>query len=266
MDIEGKTVLITGASSGIGEALAKELSRHGAHLILASRRTGELERVRASCVSPERHHVCPLDLAETGQLEARMQEIIRKFGPIDILVNNAGIAQRSLAEETTLAVEQRIMAVNYFACLITAKAVIPGMRERGDGQIVIISSLVGKIATPYRSSYAASKHALHGYFDAVRAELYGSGIHVTLVCPGFVRTQISANALTGDGQHWNTMDRNQARGLPAERCARAIVRAMKRNSPELIIAGVERLAVTLNRLFPSLYRRLIRRLGAPRRR
>ncbi len=261
MRIEGKRVLLTGASGGIGAALAVALSRKGARLILTARHLKTLRQVQTSCHNPDHHELVTMDLGEPESVQRSVQQIIARWGPVDILINNAGISQRSLAGETSLAVEQNIMAINYFACLATTKAVLPAMHEQGSGQIVVISSLTGKISTPGRSSYAASKHALHGYFEALRGELHGSGIHVTMVCPGFIRTGISLSAVTADGSSWATMDRAQAEGMAADKCARAIVTAMEKNQPELIIAGAEKIVVYLQRFFPSLYRRLLPRLA-----
>ncbi len=255
-----QVVWITGASSGIGEALARELAGRGARLILSSRREERLREVRDSLPEPERHLVLPLDLARPDTLADAARRALGHFGRLDVLVHNGGISQRALAEETALEVDRRILEVDYLGAVALTKAVLPSMLERGGGRIVAVSSLVGHIGTPLRSGYSAAKHALHGFFDSLRAEVHDRGVRVTLVCPGFIRTRVSVNALTADGTPQGTMDRAQAEGMSPEECARRIVRALDREKDEVLIGGKEVWAVHLHRLFPGLYRRLIRRV------
>lgn len=259
MNHNDAVVWITGASSGIGEALAHEYGRRGARLILSARNAARLEEVRCACVGPERHLVLPLDLSRPDSHGKACAEALDRLGRVDILVNNGGISQRSLAARSSLDVDRAIMETNYFGTVSLTRAVLPSMIARGSGHIVVVSSLVGKIGTPLRSSYAASKHALHGFFDSLRAETWRQGIRVTLVCPGFVRTDVSVNALTGDGTPQGTMDRAQARGMPAPVCAEKIARAVEKNRAEVYIGGREVLGVYVNRFFPTLFNRIIRR-------
>lgn len=256
----GDVVWITGASSGIGEALAHRCARRGARLILSARREERLEAVRQACDHPERHTVLPLDLARTDTLGAAAEEALERCGRVDVMVHNGGISQRSLAEATALAVDRRILEVDYLAPVALTKALLPAMLERGSGRFVVVSSLVGKIGTPLRSSYSGAKHALHGFFDSLRAEVHDRGVRVTLVCPGFIRTEVSIHALTGDGTPQGTMDRAQQRGMSPEACAARIVRALDRGSDEVLVGGKEVWAVRLDRAFPGLFRRLIRRV------
>lgn len=257
---QGEVIWITGASSGIGEALAHLLARRGARLILSSRREEALRRVRDACAHPERHLVLPLDLGEPETLEAAAARALAHAGRIDVIVHNGGVSQRSRAEETALEVDRRVMEVDYFGAVALTKALLPSMLERGSGRIVVVSSLVGKIATPLRSGYSAAKHALHGFFDSLRAEVHDRGVRVTLVCPGFIRTRLSFDALTGDGTPQGTLDRAQAEGMSPETCARRIARALDRGRDEVLIGGKEIWAVRLERLFPALFRHLIRRV------
>ena len=255
-----QVVWITGASSGIGEALAAAFAREGARLILSSRRTEELQRVAADCGGgSDRVRVLPLDLADTDTLPAKAREAEDQFGRVDILVNNGGISQRSPAKDTDLSVDRRIMEINFFSAVTLTRAVLPAMLARQAGRIVVIGSVVGKFATPRRSGYAASKHALQGWFDALRAELRGSGVGVTMVCPGLIRTNISRNALRADGSLYDRMDKAQENGMSAERCARAVLRATAAGRREIYPGGPETWAVLLNRLFPGLFARLIAR-------
>lgn len=260
MKVEDLIVWITGASSGIGEALAYELAGRGARLILSSRRVEELERVRDACADPERHAVVQLDLADPTGLDAVAASVLERHGHVDVMVHNGGVSQRSLARETALEVDRRLMEVDYFGVVALTKALLPSMRRRGSGRFVVISSLVGKVATPLRSGYSAAKHALHGFFEALRAEEHGGGIGVTMVCPGFIRTRVTYNALTSDGSPQGTMDRAQENGMSPEECARRIARAIEKQRDEVLVGGRERVAVWAWRLSPGLYRWLIRRM------
>lgn len=253
------TIWITGASSGIGEALAVALAVPGNRLILSARRAAELERVAARCAGAAAVVVVPLDLADTARLAGVAAEVESTHGAIDVMLHNGGISQRSRAIDTRIEVDERIMRINYLGAVALTKALLPGMVLRKRGHFVVITSLVGRIGTPLRSSYAASKHALHGFFDSLRAEHHDDGLHVTLVCPGFVRTQVSINALTGDGSPQGTMDASTAKGISAEACAQRIVKAIARREEEVRVGGWETIAVLIKRLFPGLFSRMIRR-------
>lgn len=255
--IAGQTIWITGASSGIGEALAYELNRQGARLILSARRKEELERVKSQCLHPQQVQLLPLDLAAHESLAGKVEEALSMSRRIHIMVHNGGISQRSLACETDLSVDRQLMAVNYFGTVALTKALLPHFLDQGSGHFVVISSLVGKFGSPYRSSYAASKHALHGYFDSLRAEENQNGIQVSIVCPGFIHTQVSVNALTADGTRLGEMDEAQAKGMLPEDCATAISKAIKENKDELYVGGKEVGGVYLHRFLPKLFRKYI---------
>lgn len=260
MNVKNKVVWITGASSGIGEALAYALSKKGAKLILSARRRVELERVMSSCEgSVENIKILPLDVAQRSSLRLITAAAIQLFGHVDILINNAGISQRSLAKDTSADVDRKIMEVNYFGTIELTKLLLPHFLERKTGQIVIVSSLVGKFGTPYRSGYSASKHALHGFFDSLRAELHNTGISITIVCPGFIRTNISINALTESGKKLNKMDKAQDKGMPPQTFAKKMIRAIEANKREVYIGGKEKYAVYLKRFFPSIFANIIKR-------
>ncbi|MDX1545835.1 MAG: SDR family oxidoreductase [Rhodothermales bacterium] len=260
MTFDNRIVWITGASSGIGAALARAWAEQGAHLVLSARRHEALHAVRDACAHPERHLVLPLDLTAPETFQDAARQVLGRYGQIDVLVHNGGISQRSPAAETAIEVDRRIMEVNFFGAVALTKAVLPSMLERGRGHLVVISSLVGKFGTPMRSAYAASKHALHGFFGSLRAEVHDAGLRVTIVCPGYVRTDVSRNALRGDGTRHGRMDANQEHGLNPDRCAHRILRAVAKERAEVVIAGTEGLAVYLNRFFPGLFRRVVRRV------
>lgn len=260
MKVKDKVIWITGASSGIGEALAYALAQKGANLILSARRRTELERVMSSCEGSERNiKILPLDVAQRNSLKLTTSAAIQLFGHIDILINNAGISQRSLAKDTPPDVDRKIMEVNYFGTIELTKYLLPHFLERKSGQFVTVSSLVGKFGTPYRSGYSASKHALHGFFDSLRAELDGTGIITTLVCPGFVHTNVSVNALTETGEKLNQMDKAQASGMPPETFAKKMIKAIEANKREVYIGGKEKYGVYLKRFFPGMFANIVRK-------
>jgi short-subunit dehydrogenase len=259
-----KVVWITGASSGIGEAFAYELAHLGARLILSARRKEELERVKGNCAPASQAgiKILPLDLAQAETLELTTKAAIQIFGHIDILINNGGISQRSLAKETTLAVDRRLMEVDYFGTIALTKYLLPHFYARKSGHVATISSVMGIIGTPYRSGYAAAKHALHGYFDSLRAEVWNDcrTIYFTLICPGWIRTNVTMNALTGDGSALNTMDATTAAGLTPAALAQKALRAIANKKEEVYIGGAKEVAgVYLKRFVPALFSRIIRK-------
>jgi short-subunit dehydrogenase len=261
--LKNKVVWLTGASSGIGEALAYELSARGARLILSARRKDELERVKGNCAAAAQAdvRVLPVDLSLAETLQLSTQAALQIFGHIDILINNGGISQRSLVADTALVVDRRIMEVNFFGAIALAKYLLPHFIRQKSGHFVNISSLTGKFGTPFRSAYAASKHALHGFFDAVRAEHYRDNIKVTMICPGFIHTPITLSALTADGTPLNKMDEAQYKGKPAEWCARKIANAIEREKEEVYIGGREVFGVYLKRFLPGLFSKVIRNVA-----
>lgn len=258
MSFAHQVVWITGASAGIGEALAQEFARAGARLVLSARNVAELERVAAAC-APAEVLLVPLDLGLADTLPACADKVQAHYGRLDVLINNGGISQRSLALDTSLDVHRRLMEVNYFGTVALTKAVLPQLVSQKSGQIVVVSSLVGKFGSPYRSAYAASKHALHGFFDSLRTEIWQSGVGITIICPGFVRTGVSINALTADGSPQRTMDAATEQGLAPEVLARKALRAIAQRREEVYIGGRETLGVYLKRLVPGLFSRVLRK-------
>lgn len=256
-------VWITGASSGIGEATAYQFAREGARLILSSRRAEELERVRRSCDRADEHIVVPLDLAKSATFPAVTEEVLKRCGRIDILVNNGGVGQRALAMDATEASERALMEVDYFAPVALTKAVLPAMRARRAGHVVVISSVMGYVGIPGRSSYAAAKHALHGYFDSLRPEIARFGVHVTIVCPGYVRTAISDNALGPQGETQARADRTTMNGIAPEKCAAAILRGVALRRDEVFVGGWEVAGIYLKRFAPWLFARIARKITFP---
>jgi len=261
MDFKNKVVWITGASSGIGKALAIKLSNCNTRLILSARNKIKLEEVKLLCENSNKIKILSLDLEDFVSLQHKVTEAISLFGVIHVLVNNGGISQRSLAKETNLSVDKRIMNINYLGTIALTKGLLPHFIENGGGQFVVTSSIVGKIGTPLRSSYAASKHALHGFYDSLRAETHADNISITIICPGFVNTDVSKNALTGDGSPQQKMDTATANGIEPERFAKLMAKAIYNKKEEVNIAGAkEKSGTYVKRFFPKLLSIMIRKL------
>ena len=258
---KNKVVWITGASSGIGEYLAYEFARQGAKLILSSRRTSELERVKKQCAIGENCLIQALDMTDVQAFSKITENVWNHFGKIDLLINNAGISQRSLAKETVLEVDRRIMEVNFIGVVALTKALLPYFLEAQNGHFVVTSSVMGKIGTPQRTAYAASKHALHGFFDSLRAELIHDNIHVSILCPGYVQTNITKNALTKDGSKHNQTSASITNGYAPDRFAQKAVRAIAKRKEEIYIGGKEIMAIYIKRFFPKLWSYLATRLN-----
>ena len=256
---DNKVVWITGASSGIGEALAYTFARHKVKLILSARRADELERVKAACGFPENDvMILPLDVAEHALSEAAAQKAIARFGQIDILINNAGVSHWSKIKDLNMEVIKIIMNVNFLGSVSLTKAVLPDMLKRKSGNIVVISSILGKIVTPKQAAYNASKHAIMGFFDTLRAETKGDGIKVLLVCPGFVRTNVAKNSLNKEGQPINKDNNLIANGLDPLYVSEQVLNAIQKNKEEIIVAGPkEKFAVFIKRMAPGLFSKFI---------
>jgi len=262
MDFQDRRVWITGASSGIGEALARAFHAARARLILSARRKEELRRVQQLCGGEPRAKVLPVDMARSDDVEQKAREALAVFAGIDILVLNAGISQRSLTRDTSDSVYRRLMEVNFFGPEALTRAILPSMLANKSGHIVVISSIAGRFGAPLRSGYSATKFALHGFYEALRAEEEKNGIHVTLVCPGFIRTNISVSALKGDGSQHAKMDPQLAQGMPPEECARQILKGVAARKQEIIVgAPREKMLVYTKRFFPVLLARMVASRG-----
>jgi len=255
----GKVVWITGASSGIGEAIALAVAQTGARLVLSARRDDELRRVATRTGLPDTDVlILPLDMTDRATFPDRVEQVRQRFGQIDYLFQNAGITQRGLVSNTDFSVYERLMDVNFFGVVALTQSVLPLMLDQKRGHFVVTSSVAGKLGTKERSGYCASKHALHGFFDALRAETYADGLRVTLVCPGYIRTPISLHALSASGQAHGRMDANQEKGMAPTEFARQVLRAVARKREEVYIGGLEIYGIYLKRFFPGLLSRIVR--------
>ena len=260
----GKTIWLTGASSGIGEALAYQLANSGAKLLLTSRNTNKLEILRTKLYDSKKHRVFACDLSQANDIEACWKRIQNQKIEIDVLISNAGCSQRSLAVDTSIETSRYLMEINFFAPLRLMTFVLPEMQKRKSGQIIVVSSLMGKISTPLRSSYAAAKHALVGYFDSLITENCNSPIQFTMVNPGFINTNMSRNSLLGDGTISNDIRISRKKIMSPWDCAKRILKASSQGKREIYVGGPEIYIALFKRLFPSLYLKLITRVSATR--
>lgn len=258
---KGKIVWITGASAGIGEALAGAAYQQGASLVLSARREEELKRVASeNAMSEDRYLLLPMDVSYFSNFPVLVEQVIQKFGRIDYLFNNAGVSTRALAAETPIEVDQKVMNINYFGSIALTKAVLPYMIKQQAGHIVVTSSVVGYFSTPMRSAYAASKHALHGFYNALREEVYPDKIQVSILCPGYIKTNISVNALTAAGEKFNKMSVKQAAGMDPNDLAIRVLKGIKKNRRSINIGGSELFGIYLNRYIPRIFGMILRRM------
>lgn len=253
-----KVVWITGASSGIGKAFARQLAPFGARLILSARNQEELETLRWSLPHTEQHRNLVIDLSNPTGVDEILSKNAKMIAEVSVLINNAGISQRALTWEANRESERRIMETNFFGATALTKAVIPRMMKRNEGMIINISSPAGMFGFPLRSSYAASKHALHGYFESLQAELKANNknIHILMALPGRVRTNMSINAMTSDGSAQGTMDDRLNAGLDPAICAKRIIRAAERKRA-VVYLGREQLLIFVKRFFPTIFRSIV---------
>ncbi len=252
VDLTGKNVWITGASSGLGAALAQQCLDAGARVLLSARRVDRLAELARSRSNVE---VLPLDLAELGSLAEKADQALQRMGAIDVMIHNAGIGQRGLVSEGSFEVERRLMDVNFLGPVALTKAILPSMIARRRGDFVVISSVLGLMSVKRRAGYCASKHALHGYFNALRAEVHEHGLRVLMVCPGHIDSEFSQQALNEAGRANGVNEAGTRAGLSPDECARVTLRALRRGSAEIYPAKWESLGVYLNRYAPALMRR-----------
>lgn len=249
-----QTVWITGASSGIGEALALAYSKQNANLILSARNEEALQIVANKCnTGTNQVLVLPLDLANSTNFSERLATVKSHFDRLDVLINNGGISQRSLIIETPIEVDRKLFEINYFGTITLTKLVLPWMIENGGGHMVAISSISGKFGFPLRASYAATKHALLGFFETLGLEHINDNIKTTVVCPGKIRTNISLRALNSKGETTNEMDPSLRDGMSAEECATKTIKAIQKNKREVLIGRKELLLVYIHKYLPRLF-------------
>lgn len=257
-----KVVWVTGASSGIGQEICRQIAASGASLVISSRNEKALEELKLQLKNADKHFILPLDLEKSENFADLAAKVIEKFGRIDYLFNNGGLSQRSEAAATSIDVDRKIMEINYFGNIALSKAVLPYMQKNKSGHIVVISSISGKFGFYLRSAYSASKHALHGFYESLALEEAKNNIKVTIACPGKINTPISTNALTGEGEKHGIMDHNQETGMPVDLCVKKLLAAVEQNKKEVLIGNKEIKAVTLKRFLPGLFWKIIKNQSA----
>jgi len=254
---EGKKAWITGASSGIGEALVYEFVRRGAKVVISSNDSKGLDRVKAACLERSINVNCaPFDLTETSEIETFAVNQIQKLGGIDFLINIGGISQRSRIDETPLWLDRKIFEINYFGTIALTKAVLPFMIRQKSGHIAATSSISGRFGFPLRSAYSASKQALHGFFETLFLENKKNNIRTSVIIPGRVRTNISLRALDAGGKEHGKMDPGLDKGITPEKAARIIVKGIIRNKREILVGSGELTMLYIRRIWPWLFFRI----------
>ncbi|NWR53319.1 DRS7B reductase, partial [Regulus satrapa] len=259
--LQGAVVLVTGATSGLGRECAKAFHAAGSKLVLCGRDSEKLKELAQELRAVKNHrknthepHTVVFDLSDTKSVVSAAEEILKALGHVDILINNAGISFRGTIVDTRLDVDKKVMETNYFGPIALTKALLPSMIKRRQGHIVAISSVQGKISIPFRSAYAASKHATQAFFDCLRAEVEQYDIEVTVVSPGYIQTNLSLNAVTADGSRYGVMDKSTAEGQTAAEVAQVVLNAVGRKKKEVLVAGLTPcLAVYLRNLCPRLF-------------
>jgi len=255
-------VWITGASSGIGEALAIEYAKRGSVLILSARREDVLREVKQQCVNvgcqADHIFVLPVDVTDEKGMAEKVAQALQFKGQIDLLINNAGVSQRSTFMETELSTYRTLFDVDVFGQIALTKHVLPIMIKQQSGHIAVTASVAGKMGVPFRTGYCAAKHAMMGFFDALRAEIAHHNIHVSTITPGFIRTNVSENALSGDGTAFGQVDENIAGGMAPDECAKVVVSGLEKFKKEIAVGkGLEMHALWIKRFFPKLLLKLM---------
>lgn len=261
IDFKNKTVWVIGASSGIGEALITELYKENCNIILSARREENLTEIASRLkLNKENSLVLPIDISDSKSFSSKIEKAVAKFKTIDIVILNAGIAHKSYAVETYEEVDRRIMEVNFMGIILFTKQIIPIMQSQGKGTIAVTSSILGEIGLPLVSTYCASKHAINGYFESLRYEVEKYNINISILSPGFIRTDITKNSLTASGEVFNKDSVAQEKGMPAEKCATKMISAIKKGKKHSYIGGLEVYMPLFSFYFPSLFYYLMKKM------
>lgn len=249
--LKNKVVVITGASSGIGEALARKFNREGAKVVLAARTVSKLEALSEE-LNKNGTEAFPVacDVAKKEDCDALVAAAVEKFGGIDVLINNAGISMRALFENAEVEVIEQLMQVNFFGTVYCTKAALPHILK-SKGNIIGVSSIAGYRGLPGRTGYSASKFAMQGFLESLRTELLKKGVHVLVACPGFTSSNIRKTALTADGSKQGESPLNEQKIMSSEEVADHIYNATVRRKRTIVLTSQGKLTVFLNKLFPK---------------
>ncbi len=259
MDFDGKTIIITGASDGIGAELARQLAREKPKLVLAARNGQALEAVAADCRSQGAQAVVvPTDVTDDSACRLLIERALAEYRELDVLVNNAGISMHAWFEDITdFSAYERLLRVNFLSCVALTRYALPALK-RTHGLIVGVSSLAGKTGVPARSAYCASKFAMSGFFEALRIELAGSGVDVTMIFPGVVATDVRRRGLNAAGKPAGVSGLDEQDAMPVQECAQRMIGAMRSRQRELVMTAEARLAMWLKLIAPALVERIAR--------
>jgi short-subunit dehydrogenase len=258
VEVLGKNVVVTGASMGIGEAIAKVFVEHGARVVLLSRDAGRAESARNRVGQPDRTLALSCDVRNREEIDRVISLTLHHFGRIDLWINNAGRGMRDSVAQMDMAACRDTFDINFFGTVAAMQAVIPVMSQQGSGTIANISSVAGHIPVPFMGIYSATKFAMNAVGNAARVELKSAGIHVMTVCPGYVRTDFGANAIKG--RELKQVRPGSVRGITAERVARAVLRGYEKQKREVIVPWTMHPVIKIYQLFPGLVERAMARM------
>ena len=255
--MKGKTVIITGASSGIGKALAENFAQQGAKVVLAARNVDKMNQLKASLEKQNQNILAvPTDVSVEAECRQLIDKTVEYFGGIDILINNAGISMRALFEHTEIEVIRKVMDINFWGAVYCTKYALPHLLKSG-GSVVGVSSVAGYKGLPGRTGYSASKFAMHGFLEVLRIENRKKGLHVLIACPGFTASNIRNTALAGNGEQQGESPRDEGKMMTPEAVARHIVRAIQRKKHRLTLTSEGKITVFLNKFFPRFMDRMV---------
>jgi dehydrogenase/reductase SDR family member 7B len=260
---DGKVAWITGASSGIGEALVYEFVERGATVVASSNDLPELERVKSNCrEKAEMIHCVAFDLADTSDISRIVEQQLNILNKVDFVLNIGGISQRARVDETPLWLDRKIFEINYFGTIAFTKAILPYMIRQQSGHILATSSISGRFGFPLRSAYSASKQALHGFFETLYLENKKNNIRASVIIPGRVRTSISLHALNSEGREHGKLDDGQAGGITPQEAAQVIIKGIRKNKREILVGKGELTILYIRRYFPWLFFRIADKISS----
>ena len=247
---QGKNIVITGGSDGIGKALVQQFLALGASVVTCGRNAEKLKALESECAS-KNLIIFTADVSKKEDCEAFVQAAIQQLGDIDVLINNAGISMRALVSEVNVETLKQVMDINFWGTVYTTMAALPSIKER-NGVVVGVSSIAGYRGLPGRSGYSASKYALNGWLEALKTELYGSGTHVMWVCPGFTSSNIRNAALDKDAKAQGESPMDEGVMMSSEECAQHIIHSIEKRKRTLVLTFTGKRAVFMNKFFPGL--------------
>jgi len=254
MNLNNKTIWITGASSGIGEAIAKEMAKKKVTLILSARRVEELERVKQECDSTTATIIIyPLDLENNKKAQLWVKDVLKITPKIDVLINNGGVGHLGDVIDMDFAVERKVLEINFWGQVMLTKAILPHMVKNNSGTIATVGSIVGKFGSPGLAAYSASKHALYGYFESLRQELRNTKINIMMITPGFINTNVTKASYTKEGEVYGKNSVAQEKGLAPDILAKTVIKKLEQEKNNAVIGNWETLSVPFKKFAPNLF-------------